>query len=445
MNSKKKLLKFTFKLLVFLMPTQLALHFWPSWAHVFGIRVDYLAPTLYLTDILLAALLVVWIITAFKKTPDFQSGDELNADMSSFLRGNSALQSGEDVMTKRKKRYEIILGFSILLFALLNVVSAQVPEVAILKWLKVGELALFVAFVKQFKKLDINDLVVPISFSLILFSTIGIVQFLTGGSLGGLFYFLGERTFSATTSGISTVAIFGRQFLKAYSTFPHPNALAGYFLVSAIFMVGFAKKSARKLIAVSLVITALALVLTFSLGAAVALVFSLALFFVRKNLSTILFFIMLVLSIISPIFIQNLNISSGSFGSYSESFFRRAALIESAGKMIGEAPLLGVGLNNFIVKLPQAGSYPSVGWWLQPVHNIFLLVFSESGLLGLILFSTLIFFTLRSALKNQNRTLIICIMAILITGFFDHYWLTLQQNQLLFALILGLSLRAEKS
>ncbi|MCH7641480.1 hypothetical protein IID22_04760 [Patescibacteria group bacterium] len=39
-----------------------------------------------------------WFITAFKKTPDFQSGDELNADMSSSFRGNPAFQSGEDVI-----------------------------------------------------------------------------------------------------------------------------------------------------------------------------------------------------------------------------------------------------------------------------------------------------------------------------------------------------------
>ncbi|MDO8503820.1 MAG: hypothetical protein Q7S60_03955 [bacterium] len=38
------------------------------------------------------------IITAFKKTPYIQSGDELNADMSSSLRENPALESGEDAI-----------------------------------------------------------------------------------------------------------------------------------------------------------------------------------------------------------------------------------------------------------------------------------------------------------------------------------------------------------
>jgi hypothetical protein len=31
------------------------------------------------------------------------------------------------------------------------------------------------------------------------------------------------------------------------------------------------------------------------------------------------------------------------------------------------------------------------------------------------------------------------LLAIIFTGFFDHYWLTLIQNQLLFVLILGLA------
>jgi len=46
----------------------------------------------------LILLLHQMLITAFKKTPDFQSGDELNADMSSSFRGNPALQSGKDVI-----------------------------------------------------------------------------------------------------------------------------------------------------------------------------------------------------------------------------------------------------------------------------------------------------------------------------------------------------------
>ena len=44
-------------LIIFLMPTQLGLHFWPLSSLVYGIRVDYLAPTIYFLDILLILFL----------------------------------------------------------------------------------------------------------------------------------------------------------------------------------------------------------------------------------------------------------------------------------------------------------------------------------------------------------------------------------------------------
>src|SRR5260221_424888 len=48
-----------FTLFIVLLPVQLGLHFWPDWALVSGIRVDYLAPVIYLTDLIVIALLVV--------------------------------------------------------------------------------------------------------------------------------------------------------------------------------------------------------------------------------------------------------------------------------------------------------------------------------------------------------------------------------------------------
>src|SRR5260221_1150 len=48
-----------FTLFIVLLPVQLGLHFWPDWALVSGIRVDYLAPVIYLTDLIVIALLAV--------------------------------------------------------------------------------------------------------------------------------------------------------------------------------------------------------------------------------------------------------------------------------------------------------------------------------------------------------------------------------------------------
>jgi hypothetical protein len=47
-----------FWLLIFLLPVQLGRHFWPDFSFVLGLKIDYLAPTVYLTDLLVLLILV---------------------------------------------------------------------------------------------------------------------------------------------------------------------------------------------------------------------------------------------------------------------------------------------------------------------------------------------------------------------------------------------------
>ncbi|MDP2860696.1 MAG: hypothetical protein Q8N98_03190, partial [bacterium] len=56
---------FFFYLFLFFLPTQLGRHFWPEWAIINGIRVDYLSPTIFLTDILLFLSLGSWGVRGF--------------------------------------------------------------------------------------------------------------------------------------------------------------------------------------------------------------------------------------------------------------------------------------------------------------------------------------------------------------------------------------------
>ena len=128
----------------------------------------------------------------------------------------------------------------------------------------------------------------------------------------------------------------------------------------------------------------------------------------------------------------------------SESLELRQELNKVAIKMIKKYPLTGVGLNNFIPSLTQFKkglSYQE----LQPVHNIYLLIGAESGLMGLGLFLWLIYLSCRKFLqgnneitKQRNKKLSIILTAILLLGLFDHYFFTLQQTQLLFAVVMGI-------
>ena len=55
--------RWLFYLLLLLIPTQLGYHFWPDFAFVNGIRVDYLAPTIYLTDLLILGIGISWLLS----------------------------------------------------------------------------------------------------------------------------------------------------------------------------------------------------------------------------------------------------------------------------------------------------------------------------------------------------------------------------------------------
>ena len=63
-----KVKRILFKILVLLLPVQLSKHFWPLWSYISGIRLDYLSPVVYLTDILLFLLLSFWFIEKIAKT-----------------------------------------------------------------------------------------------------------------------------------------------------------------------------------------------------------------------------------------------------------------------------------------------------------------------------------------------------------------------------------------
>lgn len=401
--------RFLLSALVFFLPSQLTYHFWPEFSHVFGIRVDYLAPAIYLTDIFIVFLFVLWLL-------------------------------GKPKISKGLFIWAAALG----VLAFLNVFLAQNSGAAAYKWIKVFEFIFLGYYVYSTKIVNLMKVFLkPFLLSLVFFASLGILQFLNQGTLGGATYLFGERSFSAATPGIALFEIGGRQYLRPYSTFPHPNSLAGFLGVALIVVVSLWKRLAfLKWPALLLVFTALGL--TFSSGAYLGLII-VGFFYLlsRKGAEQfrrtviVSFFLAVSLSMSLPIIAKEY--SSRQFG--GEELYNRLILAERAGELFAKAPLFGVGLNNFIVRLPEAGISPQINWWLQPVHNIFLLLLAETGILGLLAFLYVIYKALLLCLAKKRTALVLVLVFILVSGLSDHYWLTLQQNQLLLSLVLGLSLR----
>lgn len=404
-----KLHRQLFWLLIFLLPVQLGRHFWFDWTQVLGLPIDYLSPTLYLTDLLVMAILFGWWLEE-----------------------------------RRDRRYEIRdkirkywwIG-AILLYLLVTSLMAQNSGAALYKFAKIIELALLGFYIAK-NNYSLSALRFPLSLAAIYSSLIAIIQFVKQSAIGGIFWWLGERSFNLITPGIAKAIVNGRLVLRPYATFPHPNVLAGFILVSLI-LIGINKEQGwRRIIKwIAQILGSIVIILSFSratwlIGLLVGL--TLAVQGWRKKKSVVIGLV-IFLALIGGFFYHFTLPLSGQ-----EAIIQRFSLAQIAIKMIKANPLVGIGLNNFIPQLPHYWQQFGMTYWLQPVHNIFLLIAAETGLMGLLIFFWLLILTFRRLLVT-NQWLLVTVSVVLALGLFDHYWFTLQQAQLLFTIIFGLSWR----
>lgn len=376
---------FLIKLIVLFLPTQLGLHFWPSFSRVAGIKVDYLSPTLYFLDplLLLLVLLNLKLITVFIK----------------------------------KNLISIGIFVSFIIF---NTLFSTSPQNTIFWWLRTL-LYLLVFLVLRLRRLSWKQIRTPLLYSTIIVVIIEIAQLLFQSSLGGPLYFLGERAFSGSTPGIGRFDLLGLEILRPMGTFSHANSLAGYLLI--VFYL-FSKKPSKSW---HKIVPFIGILLTLSKTAIITL--ALIIFNLKPE------FIILASVIITfaqPL-IQNY---SSSWQSLSDRLFYFTYL----KKIILKNPLTGVGLGGFIPSLGNLlpGSFltPSK---LQPIHNLIFLAISDLGLLGV--FLALLTAIKYKMLKVLSNPLVLGLLAIvLFTGSFDHYTWTLPQNKLIFLFALSIML-----
>jgi len=111
-----------------------------------------------------------------------------------------------------------------------------------------------------------------------------------------------------------------------------------------------------------------------------------------------------------------------------ETYRERVVLAGNAIEAFSKSPVLGIGLNNFFFATKS----------VQPPHNIYLIVLSETGIMGILI---LLFLLSKLFSRRLNKYLFLAIFFVLVTGLFDHYWFTLQQNQFLLSFLVGLAAR----
>jgi O-antigen ligase len=413
-------------------------HFWPDFSFVSGIRIDYLSPIIYFTDVLIILMFSSFVIRKIC----FE-----NSKFKTLI---------PNLNFKFQKKF-FIVGF-ILLFLSVNIILAQRPLLSFYGFIKLIEFSFLAWYLSKTirSRLQFEQIALLFALNSIFESLIAVFQYLNQGSLNGIFYFFGERTFTGTTPGIANADIGGALILRPYATFPHPNVLAGYLLVAMVFVWSFLLRSNARWMqivgVVSLILSSIALLLTFG-RVAILLWILLVLFIFGRMLVRVVgtirarviagAFIIVGLAVIGMLPLTHeiaLRFLETSLS--DESVTERAELLNSSWKMIQQHSLIGVGLDNFIPALAPLQKPMPLGLYLQPVHNIFVLVLSETGIIGFGLFIWLIVLTSQRINKldlGVKNVLFTLFFIVVVTGMFDHYWLTLQQGQLLLTTIFGLS------
>jgi len=124
-----------------------------------------------------------------------------------------------------------------------------------------------------------------------------------------------------------------------------------------------------------------------------------------------------------------------------DSMNKRADFVQKSISIIKQKPLSGSGSGSYLI---AQHAYPQKfsTFFEQPVHNIFLLTVAQLGIPLAILLLTLIIQIIR--VNKKNAPLLLPLLAVLGTGMIDHYWLTLQQNVLVTAVIFGILLIYEE-
>lgn len=415
----KKVRTYLFYLLLLLLPTQLGRHFFFDFSLLSGIRSDYLAPTVYLTDVIIFLIIILTIIMTLKQ-----------------------VQGQHDI-----KPLGVFL-FLFLCYLLFNILVVALNKwAAFYKLFKIIEFVLLGIVIVKIKP-RIQHVIYTLSIGVIYSSFIAVFQFWQQKSIGSLLYWLGERTFTAFSPGIAAYSIGGRLILRPYATFPHPNVLGGFLAVMLpviLFYIFQNRKGLDYLNTLWFVIVLLsgftALIISFSKLAWLAVFVGMSCVFVMKSdrvrntakkYQRLFFLFILLLMIFSVVVLFLIQLGW-------ENWTERLNLVKGALNVIVNNPFFGVGLNNSTIRLKEFIPSSFGLYIFQPVHNVYLLILTEVGLVGFSMLMIVLTILYRKIL-SADKIAVIAISQLLLIGMFDHYLWTLQQGQLMAVLFISLAL-----
>jgi len=402
--------KYLFFLLLFLLPVNLGKHFDLDAAYISGITVDYLVPVIYVQDIVCFVLVIVWI-----------------------LFGNF------------RKPSNILKSFSFLIFFIfavfLSFLLSEFPLTSFIYFFRLllySILGFYVATnIGKNKEIEFSEILPFFEIAVIYASLLGIAQFYKQESVFNNYLILGEQPYNTSLKAILKENFLGKSFIPPYSLFRHPNTFAGFLSLLLPFLWYFRQHGKNLLFWISFVLGIICLGLTFSLVAIVSFIVSMVLLFCMKRIdfSGKPFFLLPLLIVVVSLLLPLL--TGMQFIKNEPSLFRRAELLNGAYSNLVAYTPFGVGIGTSTSLFRSSVFLTRDLSFFQPVHNIFVLILLESGVLALL--SLLLFLYFYYQERNKySAYLIVFYTQMCLLGSFDHYLFTMHQTLLLTCLLFGL-------
>jgi O-antigen ligase len=364
------------------------------------------------------------------------------------------------------KKNWFLLAF--VLIALISVFISSATKISIFRWLKLVEFIILYIYLRKSKEfLGLNNILSIIFYSGVFQAILAIAQFIKQGSIG--IRFIEAGVFDPNSPGVANFILNGDRVLRSYGSFTHPNVLAGFLLLTIFcgYWLFLQAKSKNLFLASCFLFLVFGLFLTFSrtaivvFGAMSPLMFLIEFFKLRKLEHTeqriedgkklIRLFCLVIVSCILAIAILFPCIKARFFtiSMQEQAVDLRFFYNEMAVQMIKEKPVLGIGIGNFVhysqnypvfmraaTKMAGENQNEIPDWIYQPVHNIYLLIASEIGILGLLML--LGFVGWNMAGRGKDTCFLFLVFCFLIVSLTDHYFWTLQQGMVMFWLGLAL-------
>ncbi len=299
-------------------------------------------------------------------------------------------------------------------------------------------------------------------------------------ALFGVWQFLSQHTFANKWLGLAVHPIqeagtsiiidgIGERVLRAYGTLDHPNIFGGLMMLALLLLFlnnpplpSLYKREGRgRSVAVNIIygfcLIALLVGLFFSFSRAAWISFfagssSLLIVAFFKKDKAFLKFLFLNLAIFLLVFsaltfqYKDLVFSRMSADVYTEvkSVDERLEGNKISYGIIKDNWWLGAGVGNYGVAVQN--KFSNLNYQLyQPVHNVYLLVASELGIMGITALILFIFYILTYIKRAGNIYKTTIIISILVLFIFDHWLFSLHYGIIMLFIVLGACIKGEKN